>query len=157
MWLLCWHIYYSPPLSTWHTPIGCSPYQTLTKRIQLASPPTVVILKATLGLVTQLIAWRYITWEAPNHQPPPTLIKAFSVTTQRNLWLTLDLLSQELMWKQHQKLFILAVGWGVLHTRATPKTPVAAVARNTSPMYSPEIQGWDFRWLELLEWLEEGG
>ena len=33
-----------------------------------------------------------------------------------------------------------------LHTRATPKTPAAPVARNTSPTYSPEIQGWDFRW-----------
>ena len=31
-------------------------------------------------------------------------------------------------------------------TRATPVGPT----RNTSPTYSPEIQGWDFRWLELL-------
>ena len=35
---------------------------------------------------------------------------------------------------------------GRLHTRATPGGP----AKNTSPTYSPEIQGWDFRWLELL-------
>ena len=32
------------------------------------------------------------------------------------------------------------------HTRATPVGP----ARNTSLTYSLEIQGWDFRWLELL-------
>ena len=32
------------------------------------------------------------------------------------------------------------------HTRATPVGP----PRNTSPTYSPGIQGRDFRWLELL-------
>ena len=31
-------------------------------------------------------------------------------------------------------------------TRATPVGP----AKKTSPTYSPGIQGWDFRWLELL-------
>ena len=43
------------------------------------------------------------------------------------------------------------------HTRATPKIPEAPVTKKPSPTYSPEIQGWDFRWLELLEWLEAGG
>ena len=41
--------------------------------------------------------------------------------------------------------------------RATPKTPATPVTKNISPTHSPEIQGWDFNWLELLEWLEEGG
>ena len=43
------------------------------------------------------------------------------------------------------------------HIGATPKTLAAPVTKNMSPTYSPEIQGWDFNWLELLEWLEEGG
>ena len=42
-------------------------------------------------------------------------------------------------------------------TGATPKTSAAPVTKKFSPMYSPEIQGWDFSWLEILEWLEEGG
>ena len=46
---------------------------------------------------------------------------------------------------------------GESNTRATPKTPWAPVTKNTSPTYSPEIHGWDFSWLGLLEWLEEGG
>ena len=32
------------------------------------------------------------------------------------------------------------------HTKATP----VCLAKNTNPMYSPEIHGWDFSWLELL-------
>ena len=36
--------------------------------------------------------------------------------------------------------------WPRYHTRATP----GGADRNTSPTYSPEIHGWDFRWLELL-------
>ena len=43
------------------------------------------------------------------------------------------------------------------HTRATPKYSAAPVTKKSSPTYSPKIQGWDFRWLELLEWLEAGG
>jgi hypothetical protein len=35
-------------------------------------------------------------------------------------------------------------------TRATPKRPAAPAFKNTSPTYSPGIQGWDLWWLELL-------
>ena len=42
------------------------------------------------------------------------------------------------------------------HTGATPKPPAAPVTKNIGPTYSPEIQGWDFSWLELLGWLKEG-
>ena len=42
-------------------------------------------------------------------------------------------------------------------TWATPKTPATPVTKNISPTYSLEIQGWNVSWLELLEWLEEGG
>ena len=36
-------------------------------------------------------------------------------------------------------------------TKATPKTPTAPVVINTSPTYSPEIQGWCF-WLGRPVW-----
>ena len=39
----------------------------------------------------------------------------------------------------------------ICDTGATPKTPAAPVTKNISPTYTPEIQGWDF------SWLEEGG
>ena len=35
-------------------------------------------------------------------------------------------------------------------TKATPKIPAAPPTKNTSPTYSPRIQGWDLCWLELL-------
>ena len=47
--------------------------------------------------------------------------------------------------------------WIDSHTRATPKTQAAPITKNISPTYSPEMQGYNFSWLELLEWLEEGG
>ena len=40
------------------------------------------------------------------------------------------------------------------HTWATPKTPATQVTKNINPTYSPEMYGWDFSWLELLEWLK---
>ena len=45
----------------------------------------------------------------------------------------------------------------IIHGVATPRTPTAPVTKNIMPMYSPEIQSWDFNMLELLEQVEEGG
>ena len=59
-----------------------------------------------------------------------------------SLWVSLFLV------KVHVSFWDVAVDTG-----ATPKTPAAPVTKNINPMYSPEIHGWDFSWLELLEWL----
>ena len=36
--------------------------------------------------------------------------------------------------------------WSAPHTKVTP----GGLAKNINPTYSPEIQGWDFSWLDLL-------
>ena len=71
-----------------------------------------------------------------------------SDTSRKMTW------TARIVWQVHMS--IVSQGGDGCDTRATPKTP-APVTKNTSPTYSLEIQAWDFSWLELLEWLKEGG